>query len=137
MSNPGNLYTGVAFFKAISGSASIQVKSRVYLEAEAAEKRSPAAPFAHKPPTLDRQAIDLVTRVAQVQPHVFYARDNDFSSILQSIGKILPGIMDWVQPVADRLANSGLPFLSPLGLGAGAFSRGFKRAFEHIINDRN
>nr|QLL27730.1 putative capsid protein [Golovinomyces cichoracearum associated tombus-like virus 1] len=133
VSQPGNIHTGVSFFKAISGTASIQVKSRVYIEAEAAEKGSPAAPFAHKPPTLDRPALDIVTKVSQVQPHVFFARDNDFSSILASIGKILPSVMQWIQPYADKASETGLPFVSPLGRGLGAFTRGFGSAYKHFV----
>jgi len=134
VSDPGNLCTGVSFFKAISGTASIQVKSRVYLEAEAAEAASAAAPYAHKPPCLDRKALDLVTMVAQVQPHVFYARDNDFSSILQSIGKMLPGILGWIDPVADRLTRAGLPFVSPVAKGLGAASKAARAVMEHYIS---
>lgn len=120
-SEPENFYTSVTFFLGISNQASVQVKTRLHVEAEALGRNSASAPFSHQSPMLDRQALDLVAKVGQVQQHVFFAADNDLGSILASIGKILPGI---VTPVADIVGSSGIPILGDIGKVVGRISRG-------------
>jgi len=112
VSRPGNQYSAVSFFLGISNQATLQVKTRTYIQAEVVGVDSPAAPFTHKSPLLDRAALDIVTKVGQVQEHVFLAKDNDLGSILASVGKILPGI---IAPIGDLLAGSGIPIAQDIG----------------------
>lgn len=114
-----NHYTSVQFFMGIQNTAQLHVKTRLHLECEVQAKDSAVTPFLHKSPTIDRRALDTVAYVAQNQAHVFFASDNDLSSILQSIGKILPGLLSAMQ-------GSGIPFVENVGKVGGNIGRGLK-----------
>lgn len=119
VSDPLNQYTSVQFFLGISNTAQLHVKTRLYLENEAHAKESPVTPFLHKSPVLDPRAMQIVATIAQSQQHVFFAVDNDLGSILQSIGKILPGLF-------QSLEGSGIPWLNTFGTLGGHAGRGLK-----------
>lgn len=119
VSDPLNQYTSVQFFLGMQHTSQLHIKTRLYLENEAHARDSPVTPFLHKSPSYDFRAMQIVALVAQNQQHVFYAADNDLSSILQSIGKILPGLL-------GALEGSGLPLASTAGMLGGHVGRGLK-----------
>lgn len=122
ISDPLNHYTSVQFFLGIQNTAQLHVKTRLYLENEVHANNSPVTPFLHKSPSYDPAALRLIAYVAQNQAHVFFAADNDLGTILQNIGKILPGLL-------SSLAGSGIPGLTTVGSVGGGIGRGLKGFF--------
>jgi hypothetical protein len=107
-----NHLSAQSFWLGISNQAKLNVKTRLHLECQVHAKESPVTPYIHRTPQYDRVAMEVTTRIAQSQQHVFFARDNDLSSILKSVGAILPGILE---PLGGMLEQTGIPFISQVG----------------------
>jgi len=111
-SEPFNMLTGVLFFEGLDRSATVRVKSKTYLECTAALEGLAIQPFVHGSPCLDRQAIDTVALIGQVQAHAYYASYNDLSSILKSIWGALETVG---KPLLGFARDSGIPVVSDVG----------------------
>jgi len=117
----GNLLTGIFFFMGINSKASFEVKSRMHLENQVARDGFAVQPFVHSPPVYDREALEIVGKVGQVQKHAYYAVYNDLGQILNSIWGAIRSVGS---PIAKVLAGSGIPVLSTVGNIAGKLIRG-------------
>jgi hypothetical protein len=115
-SNPGNLFAGVVFFLGLSPSASVQVKSRMHLECQVDTSGTAVQPFLHSSPILDRQAMDIVATIGQVQSHAYPAKFNDFGGIL---GSIWDAVKSVAKPILHPLIEgvSGIPVVGGLVQG--------------------
>lgn len=115
--------TGVVFFEGLDVSASIQVKTRQYMEnqpeasvldstgelAQATAAATAIRPFAEVSPLYDKQAIEVAALVAQAEPHAYPASANDFSSVMRSIWDTVKSVGKHVVGFADVLSGLGVP----------------------------
>lgn len=120
-STGGNLMTGVMFFMGLNPAASLEVKSRMHLEAQVNRDGTVVQPFVHSPPVYDREALEIVAKVGQVQKHAYYASFNDLSNILSSIWGAIKSVGT---PIVNTLGGLGIPIISDVANVAGRLIRG-------------
>jgi hypothetical protein len=113
--------TGVAFFEGISTEASVQIKSRIYMEnqLEASTYGVNAAgtalrAFAEPSPIYDWAALEVAATVSQAGPHAYPASANDFSTVMGSIWNTLKSVGKHVVGALDIASGLGLPFAGPI-----------------------
>jgi hypothetical protein len=117
-----NQLVGVQFFLGIDKAATLQVKSRMFIEATALADGYDIQPFVHSSPVLDSKALSVVATVAQVQKHCYYAEFND-------LGKMLQSIWNAVWPIGKSIATGGLSFVPGIGGGLSAAAGRVKNPF--------
>jgi hypothetical protein len=107
-SQAANQLVGVVFFTGISLDATIQVKSRTHIEAQAATDGYAIQPFVHSSPVMDEKAMNMVATIGQVQKHAYYACYNDLGSMMKSIWNAL-----W--PIGKSLVSGGASLIPGVG----------------------
>jgi hypothetical protein len=103
-----NQLIGVQFFLGLDVKASLQVKSRMHIEATALPDGYSIQPFVHSSPVYDDTAMNIVAKVAQVQKHCYYAEYND-------LGKMMKSIWNAVWPIGKYAATGLLSALPVIG----------------------
>jgi hypothetical protein len=117
-----NQLIGCQFFTGLDVSASLQVKSRMHIEATVLSDGTAVQPFVHSSPVLDNKAMGIVATVAQVQKHCYYAEYND-------LGKILTSIWNAIWPIGKTLASGAVSFIPGIGGGLSSLASGVKNPF--------
>jgi len=92
VSKPLNQLTGVLFFEGLDPAASLEFKSKMFLECQADQRGAAVLPFVHSSPISDCSALEVVAQVGQVQRHAYEAAYNDFGSMLSSIWNAISGL---------------------------------------------
>lgn len=110
-SGVGGFTCGFMVFEGLAGDASIQLKVKQGLEM-VPTNATIAQAFTKNSPMLDRDALDVVCRVAQSSAGAYPASYNDFSSILGSITNAIKGIAGPVSGIADFISKANIPVIS-------------------------
>jgi len=121
-SQAANQLIGVVFFSGIDKSATIQIKSRTHIEAQAAVDGYSIQPFVHSSPILDDKAMSVVALVGQVQKHAYYAEYND-------LGQMMKSIWNAIWPIGKSVASGALSFVPGIGGGLSSAAGKVKNPF--------
>lgn len=113
---------GVILFRGISTTSTIDVKRILSLEARLLTT-SPAVPFLSRPPPEDPRALSALRVLARSVPSIYPARDNDLSTILKWVSRILSG-GSAVAAVLGTAVPELLPVSAVLSAGSRAASYG-------------
>jgi len=117
-----NQLVGIQFFLGIDKAATLQVKSRMFVEATVFADGYDVQPFVHSSPVLDEKALGVVASVAQVQKHCYYAEYND-------LGKMMKSIWNAVWPIGKSIVSGGLSFVPGIGGGLSSVAGKVKNPF--------
>jgi hypothetical protein len=108
--------TGVMFFEGIDTAASVQIKTRIYMENQPEAQVAGGATgnairvFAQPSPLYDRRALEHVALIAQASTHCYEAADNDFSGVLSKVWDVLKTVGSSVTAGLDIASGLGVPF---------------------------
>jgi len=108
--------TGVVIFEGLSQAASVQVKSRKYMENQLEpldggvnQVALAVRPFAKQSPMYDPIALEVVAVTSQSAPHAYPAEANDFGTVMKSIWNTLKTVGRHILGATDLAAAAGIP----------------------------
>jgi hypothetical protein len=109
------------FFQGIDKAATLQVKTRRYMENQlevvnqgSGPAQAALRPFLHPSPIYDFAAVECAAIVAQTSPHAYPASDNDFGTVMGKIWNTIKSVGSHVVNALDIAGGMGLPFAGPI-----------------------
>lgn len=118
----GGFQCGFMVFEGLASDATIQLKTKQGLEI-VPTNATIAQAFTRSSPMLDREALDVVARVAQTAAGSYPANYNDLSKVLGSVAGAIKGVAGPVAGIADFLSGAHIPVISDIAGVVGDVSK--------------